>query len=211
MLIDEKGAPESPADDAAPQQPQAGPDPAPAAGSSESISLDEAKKLRQEARSLRARLAQYEAQAKAQEDAALSETQRATKQATELTAQLAAAREQMRAARLELTILQAAPDYQLQPSTYGAALKLLDQSLLEWDDERGVPTKESVKKALEALVRDNPFLVATDAAPRPPANGAPTNPAATRRTPLTRDQIARMPETEINARWDEVQAVLRQN
>lgn len=54
----------------------------------ETISLDEAKKLRQEAQSLRRRMHEYEAKAKAEEEAKLSETERLKKQLDEVQATL---------------------------------------------------------------------------------------------------------------------------
>jgi hypothetical protein len=56
----------------------------------ETISLEEAKKLRQEAHSLRRRMHEFEAKAKAEEDAKLSETERLRKKLDEAQAALKA-------------------------------------------------------------------------------------------------------------------------
>jgi hypothetical protein len=181
------------------------------AGPTDPKTQSELAEARREAAAARKALRELEAWKAAQEAAGLSEQERATRAARELETQLTATREAMRATRLELTIWRAAPDYQIAPAATAAALKLLDPALLEWDDATGVPTKDSIEKAMKALVRDYPFLVAADPAPaRPAPNGPPTTPPADRRRPLTRADIERMPADEINARWGEVQAVLRQ-
>jgi hypothetical protein len=85
-----------------------------------------------------------------------------------------AAEEREKAARLEALLLRAAPRHNLLPAAYGAALKLLDVSLLDWQED-GSPSEASVTKALKALVDAHPYLVApaTDRAPAP----GPTAPA----------------------------------
>lgn len=59
-------------------------------GEQDMISLDEARKLRREAQSLRRRMHDFEAKAKAEEDAKLSETERLKKQLDEAQAALKA-------------------------------------------------------------------------------------------------------------------------
>jgi hypothetical protein len=69
---------------------------------------------------------------------------------------------------------------------------------LDYDDE-GQPV--GVDKAVAGLVKKYPNLVVGD-------NGSPTNPSRERGSSLTKDDIKQMSAAEINARWDEVQAVL---
>jgi hypothetical protein len=207
--------PEEPQDagteQASPASPQAGTGTEQASpGSVDPKLASELAEARRQAAEARTQLRELQTWKAEQEAATLTETERAKKQAGELQTTLTTVQEQLRTTRLELTILRHAPTYQIAPEAYGAALKLLDAGLIEWDADNGQPTKDSIEKAMKALVRDNPFLLTQGTAPPPAQNGAPTNPPADRRRPLTRADIERMPADEINARWGEVQAVLRQ-
>lgn len=80
------------------------------------------------------------------------------------------------------------------------ALALI-QGGIEYDDN-GKP--QGVEQALSSLLESKPYLRASQG----PMPGA-TNPG--RKPQLTREAIERMSREEINARWDEVSAVLAQN
>lgn len=70
-------------------------------------------------------------------------------------------------------------------------------------DEKGQP--QDVEQALAQLLESKPYLKANAQYPPPGA----TNPG--RKVQLTREAIQRMSREEINARWDEVSAVLAQS
>lgn len=163
---------------ASPSSPQAGtgteqaspgttpPTPAPA---EERMTASELAEARRQAAAERKRASAAEARLKELEDAQLSEQQRIAKQAQEAQAQVTALTEANRALHLHLAILRGAGTHKIDPAAYTAALKLINPALVEWDPDTGEPTGASVKKALEDLVKENPFLVQkADTAPAPP-------------------------------------------
>jgi hypothetical protein len=103
------------------------------------------------------------------ERAQLSEAERTKADLAAAQAALTAEREARRATELKVALLTAAPKVALLPAAYEDALKLINPALIEWD-EAGTPTAESVDKALKALVKDRPYLLAP-ATPPPPAPG----------------------------------------
>jgi hypothetical protein len=130
----------------------------------------------------RNRLAQLEAAAKRAEDAKLSDQERLHKRVAELegAAQTAARAQQETVLRYEVQ-LQAARLNIVDPDV---AAKLLDMSQVTYD-AAGQP--QGVEAALEALIADKPYLIASGtgagspgargATPATPASASPTNPA----------------------------------
>jgi len=128
-------------------------------GGSEQLSLDEAKKLRQEHNSLRKRVAEYEQAARDAELAKLSETERIQKQASE---------HQARALELELRVQQQElklAGYALAPTLgitdIGLALAAVQSEHaheIAFDDKTGTPT--NLEALLKAVVKDHPGLAA---------------------------------------------------
>jgi deoxyribodipyrimidine photolyase len=174
------GAPAAPA-----SQPQAGipptpdtpPAEAPPAGeqpsADERISLDEARKLRQEAHSLRQRLAAADRKVQEHEDAKLSEQDRLQKRATELEAAVQQAQAAERTLRTRLAVERAA--HGLRFVDVADAYALLDQGAIEYGED-GEP--KNVDTLLKALVKAKPYL----AQPEQPA--APTAPEYQRPAPI---------------------------
>lgn len=193
-----------------PANPPAGADPTTttqAANASEQMSLDEAKKLRQEHNALRKRLAEFEAAQKAADDAKLSETEKLAKRAEKAEADHKAALTELQEYRLRFTALDTGTEIGLTtPKAVDAALKLMDRAALEFD-ESGKPT--NLPKVLKATVAEYPFLAANgstqqpaQAGQRPPSSsGGATNPGGAggiqgQGVIFTRDQINRMSPAE---------------
>lgn len=153
------GAAETQADSGT--QPPAGTSPTQADGETgeqatqpETISLEEAKKLRSEASSLRRRLKQFEDQAKADEDAKLSEQERNAKRIADLEARLADREQALKERTIKsATVVEAARLGFADPDD---ALRLLDHSQLDYDDD-GTPT--NVAEQLAAMAKTKPYLL----------------------------------------------------
>ena len=115
------------------------------------------KDANREAADRRKKLDAFEAAEKKRADAELSEVERLKKDVGERDNSLTAAQQELRTERLshavELTAL--AMDFH-DPDD---ALALLDTSAIEFDDA-GRPNRASIKKALEALAKAKPHLVA---------------------------------------------------
>jgi exonuclease VII large subunit len=139
----------------------------------ERISLDEARKLRQEAHSLRQRLAAAEKKVTEHEDAKLSEQDRLQKRATELEQQVQQAQAAERTLRTRLAVERQARAMHLVDED--AAYRLLDQAAITYGDD-GEPT--NVDTLLKALVKAKPYL----AQPEQPAT--PTTPEYQRPAPI---------------------------
>jgi hypothetical protein len=204
--------PQAGSDDSTPQ-PQAGastPPTEPQAGDSQStpsdtISLDEAKKLRQEANALRKRLKAFEdAEAKAAADK-LSEKERLEKQIADLQKAHDAAIKQAQETRISAEIRLQAQSLGIAPDL---AEKLIDRATILDDD--GNPA--NVDAALKALVKTYPMLVSKS--PAAPTGGGATNPSKSQSSApveLTRESIAEMASKrpdEYTARRAEIQAWL---
>lgn len=156
----------------APATPQAGGAIDPAL--SDAMTLEEAKKLRQEHNSLRRRLAEYEQAAQAAADAQLSETEKLTKQLASLQEQNAALQVEQQQWRLAREIARHAPSLNLiDPDA--ASLMLQAGGELAYDDG-GNPT--NVEKLLQKLIAEKPYLVSSNVRmpPPPPTSGGATNP-----------------------------------
>jgi hypothetical protein len=158
-MADETGATATQAD--AGTQPPAGSDTTQADASSgehqpETISLEEARKLRSESKNLRERLKAFEDEKKKADEAQLSEQERLTRRLADTEATLAereaalkqgAIRESARAAAAKLGY--ANPD---------VAFRLLDHSGLEVDSDG---TVKNVEQQLTALAKSDPYLIAS--------------------------------------------------
>lgn len=160
---------------------------------SETISLEEARKLRSEAANLRKRLRELEDQKRQMDEAKLSETERLQKRLAELERKEIEYQQSLQARTLEYEVkLQAA---QLGIVDAEAAYRLINLAEIEFDDS-GKPV--NVDRVLRELISTKPYLVGS-------YQMSPTNPA---KKVLTLDDIRRMQEDEINKRWDEVKKVL---
>lgn len=178
------------------------------AGESDGPAPDEQKadprerKLSRENQSLRKRLRDIEAQLKQREEAELSEQERANRRMMELQTELDATRDRVREASLKATIAQEASKHGIVDAD--AAARLLDTTALEYDEDSGKWV--GIPDALRDLALERPWLVQTGSVPAKDAN--PANPAR-RRSRVTREQLARMTQSEIDALpWEDVQAAL---
>ena len=145
------------------QQPQAGtPHANPLAGDAtststdraETLSLEEAKKLRQEHKALRERLKGYEDEQKKRDDAELTTQQKADKKLAELQRQHSEYQTAAQQRIVRAEVKAAASGVGLDP---GLAAKLIDYAEIEFDDD-GEP--KNIEKLLAALVKQYPQLVA---------------------------------------------------
>lgn len=121
--------------------------------SPESISAEEAKKLRSEANSLRRRLAEFErAQAEA-EQAKLSEVEKAQRKVAELEQQIADFQVRERDQRVRLAAVETAT--RLGFRSPDLAYRVLDRTQLEFNDS-GEP--KNIEKLLKAVLESDPYL-----------------------------------------------------
>lgn len=134
------------------------------------------------------------------QNASLSEVERLKKELAEKSAAIEAAAAQAKAGRLAGASLAAAA--RLGFADPEDAQRFLDQDAIEWDDS-GVP--KNVTALLEAVLKAKPYLKASYTQPPDLGQGNRGRSGV----PLTIDQIDRMKPAEINARWDEVQEVLK--
>jgi hypothetical protein len=145
-------------------QPPAGDNQAPAAtpdtpAVTETISLDEAKKLRSEAAGLRKRLKELEDAKKATDDAKLDETEKAKKAVTEAAGRLEATEAALRTERIGREVERTAAKLSLDPELAG---RLVTADMLEFGED-GKPT--NVEKTLKGLIQKWPNLVKSQAQP----------------------------------------------
>jgi hypothetical protein len=150
-MSDAPHASDTPAESTA--QPQAGTSDNPQAG--ESISLEEARKLRSEAKSLRARLGLFE---KAEDER--KQAQMSADEKIAVREQAVKDQEQRITARLQASILrdEIASAVNAEKITLhapiGDVLRLLDTGAVEWDGE----TPKNVRALLKELVKERPYL-----------------------------------------------------
>ncbi len=144
-------------------QPQAG------EGQAETMSLEEAKKLRTEAHNLRKRLKEFDDKEEQAKLAALSEVEKAKQQAVKAEQQIQQYREKLITAQVQLAA-------QAKGVIDAEAAALLVRGSLEYDDD-GMPS--NLDKALDTLIKNKPYL-----APAKPAEPA-TTPAQTATPPAT--------------------------
>ena len=139
----------------------------PAGDGHETISLDEARKLRRENQTLRQRQKAIDDAEEAKRLAVLSDVDKATKRATE--AEQRVQQYQQRAILAEVKMAALAKGI-IDPDLAALAIK----DTLEFGDD-GMPT--NLEKTLDALIKSKPYLApkpAEPAAPEPPATPAPT-------------------------------------
>lgn len=156
------GTPDTPDAEA---KPQAGED---------TLSLDEAKKLRSESASLRRRLKEFEDAKRQQDEASLSEADKLKKRVAELEESERTAQAEARTLRIRSAVeREAAKRHFADPAD---AYSLVDRDAIELD-ERGDPT--NVGKLLEKLTASKPYLLVQ----APAANGTPPPPVPVGATP----------------------------
>ena len=163
------------------------------------------RKLTKENSSLRKRLREVEAALKQREEAEMSEQEKQAHRLAELQDRYSAAEQRLRESALHLSVSSAAN--RLNIVDPDAAVKLVDTSTLEYDEESN--KWDGIDDALAALVEERPWLV-KPAAPTPtPKETSPANPAR-RRARLTRESLAKMTDAEIAALpWEDVHAALQ--
>jgi hypothetical protein len=206
-------------------QPQAGNNTAPepqAGDGNETISLEEARKLRSEASNLRKRLKEFEASHnelktfKEQTEASrLSDTEKQTLAQKKLEQQLAEHQSQnnellrqLQETRINNEVFKQAS--KLNIIDIDAASKLIDASQIEYDDA-GNPT--NIDALLKDLVKQRSWLVNKQPAQQTSAGGA-TNPSRSQSSApqaLSWDVISAMTREEYAARGQEIQRWILQN
>lgn len=134
------------------------------------------------------------------QNASLSELDRLKKELAAKDAAIEAAAAQAKAGRLAGASLAAAA--RLGFADPEDAQRFLDADAIEWDDA-GSP--KNVAALLESVLKAKPYLKASFT--QPPDLGQGSRGRAG--VPLNRDAIAKMTPAEINARWDEVQEVMK--
>lgn len=137
------------------------------AGGAETISLEEARKLRRESQSLRRRLAEFERVDGERKAAEMSEVERATQQAAALEQELARLRAERRAQMVRYEVMLRARA--LNVVDPDAAVRLLDLDGLTVDED-GAVDGETLDKALRGLLKGKPYLVKPAPAPAPEVN-----------------------------------------
>lgn len=133
-------------------------------------------------------------------NAELSEVERLKKQLAERDAAIAEATAAAKAQRLASASLAAAA--RLGFADPEDAQRFLDAGAVEWDDA-GAP--KNVASLLEAVIKAKPYLKASFTQQPDLAQGTRGRSGV----PLTREAITKMTAAEINARWDEVQEVMK--
>lgn len=157
--------------------------------------------LRTKAGRLEAELKRLQEVEKARQEADLSEVDKLKKQLAERDAAIEQASAAARAGRLTGASLAAAA--RLGFADPEDAQRFLDTERVEWDDATGAP--KNVQQLLEAVLKAKPYLKASFTATPDLGQGN----RGTGTAPLTREAIARMSPAEINARWPEVQEVMK--
>jgi hypothetical protein len=148
-------------------------------GGAETMSMDEARKLRREAQSLRRRLAELEKLDGDRKAAELSEVEKA-KQAAQASQQgLAKLSDEYRAAVVRYEVMLLASS--LNVVDPDAAVRLLDMEAIETGED-GAMDRAAVEAALKALLKQKPYLVKAQQVAAPETNarngGQQEDPAA---------------------------------
>lgn len=170
------------------------------------VSREKFNKVESEAKNLRNRLREFEEAEDARKRAAMSEQERLQADATSAKELAAKLERELREERALRTIERAAAERDLDVALASTLIRV-DQ--IEFDADTGTPT--NVTSLLDGFLEKWPNLkkTAAPAAPAPKITIAPTNPDTTgSRAELTMDDIKKMSQTEINARWAEVSLVL---
>jgi hypothetical protein len=142
------GSTPAPAATTTPSEPQAGDEP---------ISLEEARKLRREAQTLRQKLKGFEDEKAAADAAKLTETERLQKQHTELQSKYESDTEALVERLVRYEVERIALKVGVRPEAVEDAAKLIDWSELEFDDD-GMP--QNAEKLLEKLLKNKRYLAA---------------------------------------------------
>lgn len=161
----------------------------------ETISLDDAKKLRSEAANLRKRLKAFEEAEKKRADAEKSEAQKLADDKAAFEAERTAFANERKQARTAAAV--EATARRLGFRNPAKAFRLLDEDDLGIEDD-GTPSK--AEEALKALATEEPYLIGG-------TNGSPTNPARGTGSTLTIEklrsmsaaEIAKLPKAEVDA------------
>lgn len=190
--------------DPAPADPPAAGDPPadpPKAGAPDISTIQkELAEARREAAKHRTDLKRFQDAEEARQTASLSEVDRLKKELADSKAAAETAAAQAKAGRLSGASLAAAA--RLGFADPEDAQRFLDADKVDWSDD-GAPT--NVQALLEAVLNAKPYLKASFTQPPDLGQGARGRAGI----PLTRDAIAKMTPAEINARWDEVQEVMK--
>lgn len=136
-------------------------------GDAETMSLDEARKLRREAQGLRKRLAELEKGEADRKAAALSEAERATQAAQAGQQELARLREEHRTAVIRYEVMLLAS--KLNVVDPDAAVRLLDLQAVETAEDGALDAK-GIEAALRALLKAKPYLVRAEQVTAPETN-----------------------------------------
>lgn len=152
------------------------------------------KKLTRENQALRKRMREAEAKVREYEEAQLSEQEKQQRRLAELEERAKGYEARLRESSLNLSVASEAA--RLNIIDPDAAVKLLDASTLEYDDESN--SWVGIDEALSALIEERPWLVKPEPKASAPKDANPANPAR-RRTRLTRDALAKMSQAEIDA------------
>ncbi len=185
-----------------------------AATDTEPVSLEDARKLRSEARAMRDRLKAAESSAKELADLKakleadkLTETERWQKQATDLQAKYDADTSALTEHLVELEVRVQAAEMGVKPQYLKRVAKMLDWEDLEFDEASGMPT--NVEKVLTTLIKEMDFL--TDK--RASSAGGATNPsrASANTGQLSWDIITKMTPAQYEARRAEIQQWMQRN
>jgi len=133
----------------------------------ETMSMDEARKLRREAQNLRKRLADLEKVDADRKQAELSEAEKAKQLAQASQQELAKLREEHRAAMVRYEVMLLASN--LHVVDPDAAVRLLDLDGIEMAED-GALDRTAVEAALKALLKAKPYLVKPEQVAAPETN-----------------------------------------
>lgn len=200
-----------------PEKPEGKPDNTPPAGNADAqaapagepnnsddgdqpISLEEARKLRRENAGYRTKVREFEKAEQEREREKLSEAERLKAEREDFEKERTAFEQRQKDTRTHDAVTAAARKLGYRdPSD---ALRLLDESKLDLADD-GSPT--NAEQLLKELAESKDYLLGPTS-----GSGSPAAPAANRRgAKLTKEDLQRLTPAEVNARWDEVQELLK--
>lgn len=170
----------------------------------------ELEESRRQTAGYRKTLRDTEAKLKQIEDAQLSDGEKAKKELDELRGYKSSTSEAVKSLNLQMAVERTAR--RLGVVDEEAAFALMDKSKIEYGED-GKPNGDTVQQSIESLLAAKPWLK-----PAPtPAPAAPNSPSLTPANPgktpitgtLTSEDIKKMSQSEINARWAEVSLALQ--
>lgn len=159
----------------------------------------EIRALRAEAAANRVKANQAEERLKKIDDDKLSETEKLTKAAAEAAARAEAAEAKVKATQVQIEIERQARKLKIQDEE--AALKLLDHTLIKYDDG-GKPT--NVEALLTDLVKAKPYLIGTTSV----IDGGSAGNPGRQQGGLTVADVKKMTRAEVDANYEAVRAAL---